>query len=149
MTPNYVEQARTLGEIAHRGQVDKLGEPYFNHPLAVADKLDPEDHLGRATAYLHDVLEDTDVTIPVLRWMGLPFAVVEAVQVLTHAPHEPNETYWLRIRLNPLALRVKAADIAHNLDPKRIEKLDARTAARLIAKYTRAREFLGLIESEN
>lgn len=149
IVPDYVEQAAALAEIAHRGQFDKCGAPYFEHPTAVAEMLPEDDHEGRAAAYLHDILEDTEITSQILYWMGIPVSVIDAVEILTHKPFEPNETYWLRIRLNPLALRVKAADIAHNLDPKRLAKLDSMTASRLIRKYTRARDFLGLNDNES
>lgn len=146
MSPDLIETAVTVAEIAHRGQFDKNGEPYLNHPIAVADLLPAEDIEGRVTALLHDVLEDSDMTPGVLSWMGIPAHIVDAVVDLTHAPMEPLETYWLRIRLNPLALRVKAADIEHNMDVKRMAKLDYDTRTRLMDKYNRAREFLGLNE---
>lgn len=126
-----------IAEHAHRGQTDKSGRPYIEHPRAVAATLtDPEDVI---VALLHDVLEDTEVTADDLRAEGLPEHLVASVVAITHLPNEPNVTYWERVKADPRATRVKLADIAHNSQPSRLVALDEPTRLRLIDKYHRAR----------
>lgn len=94
---------------------------------------------------MHDVLEDTDVTADDLRQAGIPFEVIDAVRTLTKNSDEPNlDAYYARITANPLALAVKAADIANNTDPARVAQLDPATRNRVAAKYRAAKLKLGL-----
>lgn len=137
--------AADLARHMHRGQTDKAGEPYVEHLRRVAWKLHPEDYDGQIVAWLHDIVEDTDLgLIAVYEIFG--DVVGEAVRLLTRDKDDrwasPLE-YYERIRNNPLALRVKRADIADNADEQRLAKLDPETADRLRRKYTKAREALG------
>lgn len=94
-------------------------------------------------AVLHDVIEDTSVTADDLTACGCPTAVVDAVVALSHLPGEPQDVYLRRVAANPLALTVKRADIADNLSPSRMARLDAALQERLQAKYATA---LGLLD---
>ena len=96
---------------AHHGQIDKSGAPYIFHPVHLAEQMDEE--ISCCAALLHDVVEDTDVTLDDLR-KDFPEEVVEAVRLLTHLDGVPDEEYLLAIRENPIALKVKLADNAHN-----------------------------------
>ena len=96
---------------AHHGQLDKSGAPYIFHPIHLAEQMD--DEISCCAALLHDVVEDTDVTLDDLR-KDFPEEVVEAVRLLTHLDGVPDEEYLLAIRENPIALKVKLADNAHN-----------------------------------
>ncbi len=131
-----VDEARRLATEAHRSQLDKSGAPYIGHPLRVAKRLDSVDE--QVVALLHDVLEDTPVTVDDLAAAGATEAQLRALELLCHAPGVDDLTYWRSVRSDPLALIVKIADIADNTDPARVARLDARTAERLAAKYRNA-----------
>lgn len=140
-----VGKARTLAEIAHAGQLDKAGRPYVEHLARVA--LAVADHptspgLLQAVAWLHDSIEDTDLSEQDLRAGGMPTEVVEAVRAITHDPDEPRVDYYARVRKNELARIVKLADVADNSDPARLALLDDATRQRLERKYFIARKTL-------
>lgn len=146
-----VERAAVISLLAHTGQVDKLGEPYFMHPYAVAwnvvmDQLDAQeisDPVLVATAYLHDVLEDTWLTPENLRLLGVSDNVVALVVLLTYdKDRETRDQYYERIKRDPRAVRVKLADIKHNMNEERMAALDPATRERLTTKYTKAMEAL-------
>ncbi|MFI6100153.1 phosphohydrolase [Lentzea sp. NPDC051213] len=131
-----LSDAIALATAAHDGQVDKSGRPYIGHPLRVMAAVTGEH--AQMTAVLHDVIEDTSVTVSDLRAHGCPAVVVDAVVALTHLPAEPQEDYLRRVAADPLALIVKRADINDNLSPARMARLDAATQERLQAKYATA-----------
>jgi len=136
-------RAEAIATIAHRGQKDKLGVDYIYHPAAVARPFDPaEQTLEFCAAWLHDVLEDTDITAGDLELAGVLPEVIEVVELLTRREGDSDDYYRL-IAGNPAARAVKLADIAHNTEPARVAQLDAETAERLRGKYERARELLG------
>lgn len=141
-----LQDAITLARQAHDGQVDKAGRPYIEHPLRVMNAVEGDEL--RMIAVLHDVLEDTPVTADDLLAAGCPRHVVTAVQALSRAPDEQLEHYLRRVAANPLALRVKRADIADNSDPDRLRLLDAPTRHRLDTKYRKALTLLDLYEHE-
>ncbi|MFC3895620.1 phosphohydrolase [Lentzea rhizosphaerae] len=136
-----LEDAITIATAAHDGQVDKSGRPYIGHPLRVMASVTGE-HTQMA-AVLHDVIEDTAVTASDLLARGCPAVVVDAVVALSHLPGEPQEDYLRRVAADPLAVTVKRADIADNLSPARLARLDAATQDRLKIKYAQA---LGLLD---
>lgn len=141
---DIVQTARRIATAAHHGQFDKAGVPYISHPERVAARLDQPD--AQATGWLHDVLEDTEVTPDDLLAAGIPPRVVEAVKALTHLPDEPRSTYYQRVATNERARTVKLADIADNSDPTRLAHLDEATRTRLEHKYTQARAALQRLE---
>lgn len=63
-----IKKAYQIAKQAHEGQFDKGGQPYFLHPLAVSEKVQSED--AKIVALLHDVIEDTTVTIEDLQREG-------------------------------------------------------------------------------
>ncbi|NKE59040.1 HD domain-containing protein [Lentzea sp. PSKA42] len=136
-----LSDAIALATAAHDGQVDKSGRPYIGHPLRVMASVTGEH--AQMAAVLHDVIEDTPVTASDLLAQGCPAVVVDAVVALSHLPGEPQEDYLRRVSADPLALTVKRADIADNLSPARLARLDAETQERLKIKYARA---LGLLD---
>ena len=142
---DLVARARALATSAHAGQVDKAGAPYITHPERVAARVaggtptgTHDDAEAVAVAWLHDVVEDTAVTAADLAAAGFPGTVVAAVLALTRAPGEDPDGYYARVAADPLALRVKRADIADNTDPARVAALDPATRERLAAKYAHA-----------
>lgn len=135
MTPT-LEDAIALAARAHRGQVDKGGQPYILHVLRVM--LRQEDETARIVAVLHDVLEDTPVTLADLQTAGYDEQVCEAVDCLTRRTAEAYEDMIERVAMSPLARQVKLADLADNMDPKRQVPADAAVANRH-ARYAAAR----------
>lgn len=109
----WINLARQIAIKAHEGQFrnDKK-TPYIKHPLEVSTQV--EDRL-KPIALLHDVVEDTNVTLEDLKNAQFPQYIIDAVDVLTHAKNEPNIQYWNRILTNKDAVIVKIADIRCNL----------------------------------
>ena len=135
-----MDAAIQLARQAHEGQLDKGGRPYISHPLRVMGSVTGEHE--RMTAVLHDVVEDTDVTLADLTRLGCPEPVRTAVDAVTKRPGEPAELYLARVAANPIAVLVKRADIADNLSPERLSRLDKQTQERLRAKYENALRLL-------
>ena len=135
-----VEDAIILAAERHRGQRDKVGEPYILHPLRVALRL--RDDRERLAAVLHDVVEDTGVTVDELRERGLEENVVAAIETLTKRDGEDYRAFIERVAQDPIARAVKLADLADNLDPDRLAALPFEEQQRLRAKYEPARERL-------
>lgn len=136
-------RAEAIARAAHAGQVDKSGQPYIDHPARVAARVQG-DELLEAIAWLHDVVEDTDVQLVDLQ-AEFPLEVVDAVDAITHRPGEPRADYYARVSRNLLARQVKDADIDDNTDPARTALLDDATRSRLAAKYAAAREALSRV----
>lgn len=138
-----VSLAQGIAFMAHRGQTDKLGAAYVDHPGRVAENFDTFDEpIEAASAWLHDVLEDTDVTAAELLEAGVLPEIVEVVELLTRRDGIAPEDYYGAIRQNSFALRVKLADIADNTAPWRVRRLDQDTQERLSQKYHHARQLL-------
>lgn len=134
-----LSDAIALATQAHRGQVDKGGQPYILHPLRVMLACQTEEQ--RIVAMLHDVMEDCGVAwVTIARQFGNTIA--DAVEALTRADDETYEAFIDRCATNPIAAFVKLADIGDNMDVSRLgrEPNDA-DKARLL-KYGRARTVL-------
>jgi hypothetical protein len=129
--------ARSIATKAHEGQFRRDGvTPYIAHPRAVAMRLSLEGH-DRATieaGWLHDVLEDTEVTISELKRAGISERVIEAVVLLTRRDNQSYEDYLKGVASSPVARLVKLADIHHNMS-------DAPTDKQVV-KYTKALAYL-------
>lgn len=134
-----LERAIVIAATAHRGQTDKGGAPYVLHPLRVMMRMSTNQE--RIAAVLHDVLEDSDVTVDDLRADGFPDAVIDAVALLTKPEAEDYEAYVARVVRNPLALRVKVADLEDNCDLSRIPSPTGKDHAR-VERYRRALRFI-------
>lgn len=137
---DLVALAERIARAAHDGQTDKAGMPYAEHPARVARRVADDLH-AVATAWLHDVLEDSAVTAVDLLAHGIPERVVAAVQALTRRAEQTSADYYATVAADPLALRVKFADLADNCDPERLAVLraaDPHTAERLRVKYAHA-----------
>lgn len=136
-----VYKAMHIAYNAHHGQLDKSGAPYIFHPIHLAEQM--EDEFSCCAALLHDVVEDTEVTLEDLR-KDFPEEVVEAVRLLTHLDGVPDLEYLTAIKANPIALKVKLADNAHNADQSRCcnSTVSEEKKANWRDKYARAREIL-------
>ena len=120
---------------AHIDQQDKSGAPYILHPLRMMLRMDTEPEM--MVAVLHDVVEDTDWSIDKLRSEGFPEVVLTAVESVTHRAGESYDAFVARAAANPIARKVKLADLEDNMDVKRIDDLADRDLER-IRKYHRA-----------
>ena len=116
-----LELALSIATEAHRGQFDKAGIDYIEHPIFVASQVDSEEE--KAVALLHDVIEDSSVTAEELLNAGLPETVVTAVQILSKKKGQDYQTYLKTVKSNPLARAVKLADLKHNSDLSRLETI--------------------------
>ena len=124
-----LERAISIAAEAHAGQLDKAGQPYILHPLRVMLRVSTDDE--RIAAVLHDVVEDTSVTLEQLANEGFSNSVLSAVQALTKMPGENRIEAAVRAAGNPLARTVKLADNAENMDLSRISAPSERDLARL------------------
>ena len=130
--------AMKIAYAAHHGQVDKSGIPYIFHPYHLAEQMESEYTV--CVALLHDVVEDTPITLDELA-KTFPKEVVDAVALLTHEEGTDYFEYVARIRDNPIAKAVKLADLAHNMDGSRLDSPNA-ALEHLKSKYQRALEIL-------
>lgn len=126
-----------LADQAHRGQVDKAGDPYLGHPLRaamiVAEAGKPVEAV--IAALLHDAVEDGCIGIELVR-STFGSQVGALVDALSHRKNEPRREYLRRVvAAGPLAVVVKMADYRDNLNEGRLAKLPPDLAARLRAKY--------------
>lgn len=130
-----LERAEMIARRAHASQFRRDGvTPYIEHPRAVVAKLANESEEVRAVAWLHDVLEDTEETPSSLYEAAIPTMVVDAVLCLTKQELDTYDDYLQRVKENPIARKVKIADMLHNLS-------DAPTERQII-KYAKGLLFL-------
>ena len=129
MYSGLIKKAMRIAFDAHRDQVDKAGVPYIFHPFHLAEQMETEDEV--IVALMHDVVEDTDMTLKNLCVLGFSSEVTEALSLLTHEDGVPYMTYIEAIACNPLAAKVKLADLRHNSDMTRLEEIDDKVLARI------------------
>lgn len=135
-----IEKAREFASKAHAGQVDKAGEPYINHPLAVASNVG-DDESAIIVALLHDTLEDTALTFDDLKDF-LTAEELTALKLLTHDKTVAYMNYVRAIKENDLARRVKIADLRHNMNLDRLSKITDADRERVKTKYKPALKYL-------
>ncbi len=134
-----IEKSLAIALRAHTGITDKAGRAYILHPLRIMAKMTTE--IEMSAALLHDVIEDSDITATELLAEGIPRVVVEAVLCLTKQSDENYHDFVLRAKQNPIARKVKIADIEDNINVLRITNLTEKDLVR-IAKYHAAWHFL-------
>ena len=120
---------------AHKDQTDKSGLPYVFHPFHLAEQM--EDELSIVCALLHDVIEDTDYTLESIQEMGFPSEVIDVLTLLTHKPSVPYFDYVKELAKNPIAKKIKLADLEHNSDLSRLDYVTDKAIARS-EKYKQA-----------
>ena len=134
-----LERAISIAALAHAGQVDKAGQPYILHPLRVMLRLNTAEE--RIAAILHDVVEDTDVSLAQLTAEGFSEKVVSAIEALTKRPGETRMEAAARAAVNPIARIVKLSDNSENMDLSRINNPTEKDFARL-KEYEQVRNLL-------
>ena len=133
-------KALTIATKAHEGQTDKAGEQYILHPITVASQL--EDETDQIVALLHDVLEDTSVSKEELA-TDFGEEIMEALDYLTKRDDENYFDYIRRAGQNPIAKRVKKADLLHNMELGRLDAFSDESDL-MFEKYEKAYAMLVL-----
>jgi len=134
-----LEDAIALATEAHKGQIDKAGQPYILHPLRVMFAVEGE--TARIVGVLHDVVEDSDFGFDDLREMGYGDDIINALDCLTRRNDETYMAFVERAKQNPLARQVKLADIEDNMDVRRLTTITDRDVDRL-RRYREAWTYL-------
>lgn len=120
---------------AHKNQTDKSGMPYVYHPFHLAEQM--KDEYSTCVPLLHDVVEDSETSLNDLIEAGFPKEVTDAIALMTHDERIPYMEYVAAIKNNPIARVVKQADLRHNSDLSRLDKIDEKTNER-VKKYEQA-----------
>ena len=134
-----LEKAIKIASICHEGQVDKAGKPYILHPLTVMESVDtlPE----KILAVLHDTIEDTDLTLEDLEKEGFPDYILYFLEILTRSKDITYKEYIKKISQYKITSIVKLADLKHNTDISRFEKIDPKFYS-LLKRYHWAIHYL-------
>ena len=134
-------RAISIAAEAHAGQKDRAGAPYILHPIRLMIQMDSENAM--MAAVLHDVVENSTWTLDDLRKEGFSNEVLNAVDSLTHRDKE-GEDYWdyiQRAKSDPIAIKVKLADLEDNLNPDRLNEVTEKDEKRF-DRYRKAQEIL-------
>ena len=115
----------------HKGQRDKGDEPYILHPLRVMMGLSIHDYELMAIAVLHDVVEDTEYTLQMLKYRGFSNRVVAGVDALSIRDNEKRDDYLERVKVNADAVRIKIQDLRDNTNIMRLLDIEDRDIRRL------------------
>lgn len=129
-----LDNAIILAVNAHKGQKDKGGDSYILHPLRLMHQMKTETEM--MVAVLHDVIEDTSHSLEDLRNNGYTQEILEALDCLTKQGNESYDAFIERVKKNPIALKVKIADLEDNMDIKRLTNIAVNDIERL-RKYLR------------
>ena len=133
------KKAMKIAYNAHNDQTDKNGIPYIYHPIHLAEQMDDENTI--CVALLHDVVEDTDITLEELKSEGFHDEVIAALKLLTHDDKVPYMEYVRAVKTNAIATKVKLADLRHNSDLTRLDIVDEKAMKRA-EKYKEAIKLL-------
>lgn len=126
----------------HKEQVDKGGMPYVFHPFSVAQQMETEEET--VVALLHDVIEDSKYTLEDIKYTfeqrgeELRGGEAQALKLLTRNKEEDYSDYVERIKWQPIARKVKIADLKENLNTDRMGFVDELH----IQKYRKALKIL-------
>lgn len=134
-----LNKALVIAKSAHEGQFDKAGIAYINHPLAVAEMVETE--IEKIVALLHDVIEDSELTLENLKSEGFSDVIISAVGSITKTPNNDYGSYLEKVKQNKLARTVKIVDLRHNLDLSRLTNVKKKDLER-VEKYKKALEYL-------
>ena len=107
-----IDKAIELAAKAHAGVKDKQGQPYLLHTIRVM--LGGEGETAQIVAVLHDVSEDSDVSLDDIRAAGFSQAVLDALDLVTHRPSQTYSDYVVACKQNQDARQVKIADLRDN-----------------------------------
>lgn len=134
-----IEKAIEIAAREHAGDTDKAGAPYVFHPLRLMFAV--KSPVEKMAAVLHDVVEDTPVTLSELKNEGFPVEVITAIDALTKRKGESRLDAAKRAAVNPIARAVKLADVTDNMDLSRISNPSEKDFARL-KEYEQVKKLL-------
>ena len=140
-----LDRAILIATQAHQGQKDRYGVIYILHPIRVMLQFNSEPEM--IVAILHDIVEKTEWTLDQLHEQGFNEDIIEAVDLLTRRDSQPYMEYIDRLKVNPIARKVKIADIEDNMNPKRMEGLSDKNFEKL-ARLHKARAILKEADKE-
>ena len=143
---DLTKKAMKIAYDRHHGAVDKGGLPYIFHPYHLAEQMG-DDEYAVCVALLHDVIEDTGMTFEQLEQEGFPGEIIAALKCLTHQDGVPYLGAYIEgIKADPLARKVKLADLRHNSDPTRLppakDRDEQKRREKRMEKYAKAIAFL-------
>lgn len=139
MDTSQAIKVHEVAKKAHFGQIDRAGIDYIKHPETVASFVATDEE--KAVAYLHDVIEDTSLTLLDLKKEGFSKNIIEAVDILTKKKGQDYQSYLNLVKKNELARVVKLADLRHNSDLTRLPLITEKDLERN-KKYSSAIRFL-------
>ena len=125
---NSVKKALEIAMVAHKGQYDRAGVPYINHPYTVSKMV--KGKKAKIVALLHDVIEDSSTEMELLEKFFTK-DVCDAIRLLTRKKNQNYFTYVTALKNNELAKTVKLADLKHNMDVTRLDAIRNEDVIRL------------------
>ncbi|MFD0587673.1 GTP pyrophosphokinase [Paenibacillus sp. GCM10027627] len=133
---SILKKAIHLATTMHDGQFDKGGQPYILHPLRLMLKCETDEE--RVVALLHDIVEDTEITLSELRYLSDYSAeIVDAIDCLTRRESETYDDFIDRVKTNKLATKIKILDLDDNMDISRLNEVTDKDQERM-NKYAAA-----------
>lgn len=141
---SFLDLAIKIAHLVHSDEVDKGGNPYILHPIAVMNSSLLQTDEEKAVAVLHDVVESSPNSIKYLESLRMPNVVIEAVILLTRDLNDTYQEYISKIASsgNIIAIKVKLADLYHNTSEERVANLTPQKAEQLAKRYSKAKEIL-------
>lgn len=124
---------------SYQFQLDKAGQPYILHPLRVMLNCDTYDE--KIIAVLHDVVEDTSVTLEVLKHEGFPLDILSDIQLLTKTKGQEWDDFIAKIKTSPRATKIKLLDMQDNSNLFRLQRVEEKHL-KMVQKYHRAVMYL-------
>ena len=145
--PEMLSKAIRIASVAHEGQFDKAGQPYILHPVRVMENVGDNKAL-MAAAVLHDVVEDTEWTLDMLRAEGFSNEIINAVDAMTRREKEDGikeiylQEFIPRLMLNQFACIIKMKDLGDNTSTERLVHLPMETMQSFLKKYGKTKFML-------
>jgi (p)ppGpp synthase/HD superfamily hydrolase len=139
-------RAIEIAASAHIAQTRRDGSPYVLHPLRLMFTVSGE--LEMTAAVMHDVVEDTDWTLEMLRAEGFPEELLTALDLLTHKDSDSYDAYVRKLAEHPIARTVKLADLEDNMNLLQCPTISERDLKRT-EKYHRYWTLLKGLEAEH
>lgn len=141
-----VGKAVRIAAQAHEGQTDKAGEAYILHPLRLMSRCRTD--AQRIVALLHDVVEDSPITLENLAGEGFPPEIIARIDGMTRRQGESYEDFIDRAAQNPLSASIKRLDLEDNLNTLRLTELTDQDLARLQKYHAAYRRLSNNTEGE-
>lgn len=137
---DLVKKATMIANIFFKDKKDKGGYPYLGHLQYVSNGFDDTNH--KVVGLLHDVIEDTVVSKTILKELGFPDNIIDAIDILTRKTEDYSSYIDSIVNSNNLlAIDVKMKDLEHNMDITRISNPTEEDRKR-IEKYKKSFEKL-------